>query len=168
MENYKKIAKSIRMHHLMLAIVYGVIASALLFAVMIVTKNYGMWLIGLGVTACILVVFCLAGLLSAGAACAKIHRRIRSCDGTVAMESEDFTSCAKELSFGSQWLVYHKENTYLFWTRKNIHQIKVVSEKKNSFVLAVYSTLHPEGEALKCTGNRESLESLNTWLHAEM
>jgi hypothetical protein len=153
------------MHHLMIAIAYSVLVSAIVFAVIILTGNYDQWLMGLAVSGGILVVFCLAGLLMGTAASGKIHRRIRACDGKTAMESEHFIPCAKELSYGQEWLVYHKENTYLFWTKKNIHEIKVVSQKHNRCVLAVYSTLHPEGEAIHCSYDEASMNDLKEWLN---
>jgi hypothetical protein len=68
MENYKRIAKSIRMHHLMAAIVCSVLASAVVFALIIGTKNYNQWLMGLAVSGGILVVFCIVSLLLASVA----------------------------------------------------------------------------------------------------
>jgi hypothetical protein len=84
------------------------------------------------------------------------------------MEAETFVPCTKELSHGSEWLVYHKDNTYLFWTKKNIHTIKIVTQKKTHYQLAVYSTLHPEGEAIKCTASAEQMEELKNWLAAQI
>jgi hypothetical protein len=164
MEYYRKIAKGIQIHHLMAAIVTAVVISALIFVFIICTGNYSQWVMGLLASAIALVICVLVGFFSASLACGRIHHRIHSCDGAVSLESETFTPCAKELSYGSEWLVYHKENTYLFWTKKNIHQIKLVSQKRNRCVLAIYSTLHPEGEAVKCSYDEASMDSLRQWL----
>jgi hypothetical protein len=164
MENYKRIAKSIRMHHLMAAVVMGVLMGILIFGIILGTGSYNQWLMGLAATAGVLVLFCVIGFFLAEAACAKIHHRIRVCEGTVSMESETFVPCAKELSHGREWLVYHKENTYLFWTKKMIREIKIVSQKRNRCTLAVYSNLHPEGEAISCSYDEEALQELKAWI----
>lgn len=163
MEYYKRIAKDFRMHHLMVSLILSVIVSALIFAFMIVTGNGSQWINGLIVTAGIVVAFCLAGLIIASMTNGRIRRRIKACQGASAIENEILTPCAKELSYGSEWLIYHHDNTYLFWTKKNIQQIKVISQKKNHCVLAVYSTLHPEGEGLKCTAEPQAVEALLQW-----
>lgn len=168
MENYKRIAKDIKMHHLMMSLVYSVLAAVFVFGLMIVLKQYDQWLMGLEVTAVIVAAFCLIGFWMATVACAKIHHRIRVCAGTAPLESETFTACTKELSHGNEWLVYHRNNTYLFWTKKNIQNVKVLNEKPRSFTLAVYSTIHPEGESVTCTGKKDAMVELNNWLHPQM
>lgn len=164
MENYTRIAKSIRMHHLMAAIVFGVLAGILIFGVIIGTGNYHQWIIGLAATAGAIVLFCFIGFFMAAASCAKIHHRIRVCGGTISMESETFVPCAAELSHGKEWLVYHKENTYLFWTKKMIREIKMLSQERTRCELAVYSSLHPEGEAIYCSYDKEALQELKEWI----
>jgi hypothetical protein len=164
MEDYKRIAKSIRMHHLMVSLVCSAGLGLVLFAVMIAAGSQSQWLVGLEVTGGMIVLFAVIALLSAAASGRRIHKRIVANDGSISLESESFTACAKELSYGKEWLVYHHENTYLFWAKKNIHAIKVLSQKKNHLRLAVYSTLHPEGEAIRCTGGSETAETLQKWL----
>jgi hypothetical protein len=164
MEDYKRIAKSIRMHHLMVSLVCSAGLGLVLFAVMIAVGSQSQWLIGLEVTGGIFVLSALIALITAAGAGRRIHKRIVANDGSISLENESFTSCAKELSYGKEWLVYHHENTYLFWTKKNIHQIKVISQKKNHLQLAVYSTLHPEGESIRCTAGAETADALQKWL----
>lgn len=164
MENYKKIAKSIRLYHLMVSLVCGVIANVIMFAVIFLTGNSSQLMWGAAVAAGIFIVFVLIGMMNAVKACGRIHHRIRSCEGKTAMEAENFIPCAKELAYGNEWLVYHHDNTYLFWTKKNIHEIRVLSQKKNHYQIAVYSTLHPEGERISCTGTEEDLNGLKQWM----
>ncbi len=161
-----RMKKDIRMSSVMSAVILGMIAGEIMLGICIQTHSYSEWMNVLIVTACTTLVLIILSVIRAAYINHRLKKRIQKCGASVSLDDQVYTKVSNELCYGSEWLVYHKGNTYLVWTKDTITSIEIVKSKKlyDKGTVIIHSELNENGEAVPFKNSTEdAMCSLILW-----
>lgn len=146
----KKIKHNVFISNLMNAITLGCMMGLFILAIAVKCNQAQDLLLVSGMILVILLVFSFLSLFITTPHNHKIVKRYKQCSQTIPLEEDSYMKLAKQLYVGKEWMIYHHQTTYLFFSKQDITNMTYTT-KGRKLILAIYTTLHPEGEAITLT-----------------